>query len=202
MRALQQNVVLTAGIIALLWLIEAVNLLMGNTWLRYGIHPRDVQTLPDILAAPLLHANVAHLLANTGPLAVLTWLVLLRGIRSFLAATLFIVVLGGLGVWLIAPPFTVTVGASGVIFGYLGALVLWGLVERRFISLLVALIVVVLYGGVLWGLLPGTPGVSWQGHLTGLLAGGAAGKVFARRRSEPQLSAVEKRAREIYASRP
>ncbi len=180
MAVLRRNALLMLGLVAALWSIEAVNLLSGQALLRAGIRPRDLPTVWTVLTAPWLHSSILHLAANTVPLLVLGWLVLLRGLRAFLWATAVIVVVGGLALWLVGPPNTITVGASGLIFGFLGLLLARGLFEHRVGSLLLALLVAVLYGGALWGLLPGVPGVSWQGHVTGALNRCRSGSARAR----------------------
>jgi membrane associated rhomboid family serine protease len=81
---------------------------------------------------------------------------------------------GGLGVWLIGRPFSVQVGASGVIFGYLGYLLARGFIERSAGAVMTSLLVLVVYGGALWGLLPTQPGVSFEGHMSGFASGGLA----------------------------
>jgi membrane associated rhomboid family serine protease len=90
-----------------------------------------------------------------------------------MAATTIIVVLGGIAVWLLGKT-AIHIGASGLIFGWFGFLLVRGLVEKRVIPLLIAIAIVVLYGGMFWGVLPGQPGVSWEAHLFGFIAGAAA----------------------------
>ena len=86
---------------------------------------------------------------------------------------------GGLGVWLFAGRFTNHVGASGLIFGYLGFLLARGIFERSFPWMLAACAILFVYGGLLFGVLPGRAGVSWQSHLFGFVAGvGAARFLF------------------------
>src|SRR5437868_5147110 len=81
--------------------------------------------------------------------------------------TAIVMIGGGFALWLVGRPNSVQIGASGVIFGYLGYLLVSGIVERSLGSILVALVVLALYGTTLWGLLPGQPGVSFEGHITG-----------------------------------
>ncbi|HET6318555.1 MAG TPA: rhomboid family intramembrane serine protease [Chloroflexota bacterium] len=168
--------------VALAWVLEIVDqVVFGESLDRFGIRPRDVSALWGILVAPLLHGGWAHLATNTVPFVVLAWLVMLRRVRDFFIVTALVIVGGGLGVWLIAAPNTVHIGASGVIFGYVGYLLARGYFERSLWSVLVALVVAGVYGGALFGLLPGQPGVSWEGHLTGFVSGVGSGKLLANR---------------------
>jgi membrane associated rhomboid family serine protease len=170
-RAKTQATVLL-GFVTAIWVIElADQLLFRRSLDRLGIRPRDLESIWGIAIAPFLHGGLGHLIANTAPLIALGWLVLLRGVGTFLAVSIFVVLLGGLGVWLFGPPNTIHIGASGLIFGLLGYLLARGFFERRLSSILLSVLVGLLYGGALWGLLPGQRGISWQGHLFGFLAG-------------------------------
>lgn len=172
------------GFLGVLWALELVDvLLLGESLDLFGIRPRNVDALSGILAAPFLHGGLAHLLANTIPLAVLGWLVLLRALKTFVIVTVLVTVIGGLAVWLFAAPNTIHIGASGLIFGYLGYLLLRGWFERSFTSILIAIVVAVVYGGALWGVLPGQRGVSWEGHLFGFLAGALSARLLAPRKA-------------------
>nr|BFF25830.1 rhomboid family intramembrane serine protease [Glycomyces mayteni] len=153
---------------------------------QYGITPRTLDGLvPGILAAPFLHADAAHLAANTVPLVVMGVICALRDRRGMWTALVFALVASGLGVWLVSPANSVTVGASGVAFGLLGYLLARGVFMRRIGDLLIALLVFAVYGSLIWGVLPTSPYVSWQAHLFGFLGGIAAAIAVARaRRSE------------------
>ncbi len=144
-----------------------------------GIAPRDVSGLDGILWAPLLHAGWGHLWANTLPLLVLGWLVLAGGLRQFVAVTATVWIVGGVGTWLIGAP-GVHVGASGVIFGWMVFLLLRGFFQRSFAQILVAVVLFFYWGGMLWGVLPGQVGISWEGHLFGALGGVLAAWLVAR----------------------
>jgi membrane associated rhomboid family serine protease len=106
--------------------------------------------------------------------------VLAAGGRRFVYSTAFIMAVSGLGVWFTGSSSTIVVGASGVIFGYLGLLLMRGIVERSWWNLGVVLLVGLLYGWQLFGILPGDPQVSWQGHLFGFLGGIVAAILFRR----------------------
>jgi membrane associated rhomboid family serine protease len=170
--------------VLLAWSVELVDrVAFGGSLERYGIQPRNVAGLWGILAAPLLHAGWLHLFANTVPFVVLGWLVMLRRIRDFVVVTALAILIGGLGVWVTGAANSVHVGASGLIFGYLGYLLARGYFERSLWALLLGVVALVLYGGVLWGVLPSQPGISWQGHLFGFIGGIAAARLLVPARS-------------------
>ena len=179
------------GFAGLLWLIQIVNaFLFRGALVNLGVVPRTLGGLWGILFAPFLHVSFAHLIANTVPLLVLGWFVMLRRKRDLFTVSLLAALVGGLGTWLIAPALSVTVGASVLIFGYLGYLLSRGIFERRFWPIAGSLLVFFLYGGALFGILPGALGISWQAHLFGLLGGVLAarmmrGEAGAVPRSEP-----------------
>ena len=177
------------GCVLLAWLVEFVDeLFYGGALDRFGIQPRNVNALWGILAAPVLHGGWLHLTANSGPFLVLGWLVMLRRIVDFVLVTALAILIGGLGVWLVGSPNSIHVGASGVVFGYLGCLLGRGYFERSFWSVALALVAGLLYGGVLFSVLPGQRGISWEGHLFGLIGGIAAARLLTR--SRPSTSSL------------
>jgi membrane associated rhomboid family serine protease len=179
-RHLGRHFALLAMIVAVLWLIEIFDQLFFFVRLdAYGIRPRTWHGLGQILVAPWLHLGFAHLAANTVPLVVLGWLVMLRRMRDFLVVVLVSALVSGLGIWLFGGAHTIHLGASGVIFGLLGALLARAYFERSWAALALAVVAVFLYGGMLWGVLPGTPGVSWLGHLFGFAGGILAARLLA-----------------------
>jgi membrane associated rhomboid family serine protease len=168
--------------VALLWLLEVVDVATGHALDGFGVTPRDPSELVDVVPSSFIHFGFAHLAANTVPLLVLGFLAALAGLRRFLLVCALIIVVDGLGVWLIAPADTNTAGASGVIFGLFGFLLVTGFVERRPLGVLAGVLIAAVWGGsILTGLAPTQTGVSWQGHLIGLLAGVAAAFLFRRR---------------------
>jgi membrane associated rhomboid family serine protease len=174
-RTLKSQAVLLGGFVLLLWLIEGADwLLWGYRFDQWGIRPRQLEGLWGVLLAPFLHAGFGHLMANTVPLLVLGWLVLVQGLRPFLIVTITVMLVSGLGTWLVAPAHTLHIGASGLIFGYFGFLLLRGYFERSGPAIFLSILVVILYGGLIWGVLPQGPGISWQGHLFGFVGGGLA----------------------------
>ncbi|MBD88795.1 MAG: rhomboid family intramembrane serine protease [Deltaproteobacteria bacterium] len=159
------------GFLVLLWTIEIVDtVLLGSSLQHFGLQPRSLDGLVGILTMPFLHGGWDHLASNTFPLAIFGTLVLLRGLERFLVVSAIIIVVSGTAVWLVARS-SIHIGASGLIFGYLGYLMSIGFWERKLGPVLLSLAIGFLYGGMLWGVLPGQPGVSWEGHLFGFLAG-------------------------------
>lgn len=157
-------------------------LVFGGALDRYGIVPRDPGSLSHILTAPFLHVGFPHLIANTAPLAVLAFMSALRGAVRFVLATLVIVVVGGLLVWLLGRGGSSHLGASELVFGYFAYLVGVGWWERTPAAVAVALVTLLLYGGILWGVLPTHPIISWEAHLFGFVAGLIAAALLHRRR--------------------
>lgn len=171
------------GFVALLYVLEVVDALAGHRLDQYGVRPRSDEGLAGILLAPLLHGGWGHLEANTVPTLVLLFVLLLSGVARAVQATAIIWLVGGLGVWLLAPGGTVHLGASVLIFGWLVYLVLRGLWTRRPLEIVLGVVLFLVYGGLLLGVLPGEPGVSWQGHLFGALGGALAAYVLGERRT-------------------
>lgn len=157
------------------WVLEIIDSLFFHGALnRLGVRPRTMAGLWGIFLAPFLHGSFAHLMANTIPFLVLGWFVIMQGIREFWVVTAITAVISGLGMWLFGSTNSVHIGASGLIFGYFGYLLLRGYFERSLQAILWAIVVVLLYGGMLWGVLPLYVGVSWQAHLFGFIGGGIA----------------------------
>jgi membrane associated rhomboid family serine protease len=183
--------------VALLYVIELIDVLNRHDLDDNGIRPLEADGLWGIIWAPLLHANWQHLIANTVPALILGFLMTLAGLARFIYATAIVWIVGGFGTWLIgntgAPPGVETnhIGASGLIFGWLTFLIVFGWFTRHVWQIVVGLLVLFVYGGVLLGALPGSFGISWQGHLCGAIAGVFAAYVL----SGPERKARESRRR-------
>ena len=121
----------------------------------YGIRPHSLIGLRGILFAPFLHGGFGHLIANTVPFLILGWLVMIQETSDFWIVTIITMIVGGVGTWMLGAPNSIHIGASSLIFGYL-------------------------YGGLIWGVLPTQPGISWQGHLFGFLGGVLSAKLIAK----------------------
>jgi membrane associated rhomboid family serine protease len=173
------------AMVALMWLTEVIDAVAGGRLDQYGIHPRDIDGLPEIVSAPFLHAGFGHLISNTIPFAVMGAAIALGGLVRVAAVTAVVGLVSGLGTWLIAPPDTVTLGASGLVFGYATYLVARGLLSKRIVDLVVGAVVVAIWGfALLQGVLP-QERISWQAHVFGAIGGVIAASLLAGRRREP-----------------
>jgi membrane associated rhomboid family serine protease len=179
---------LMVGFIGLIWVLQIANW-AGRYQLdyHYGIVPRDLGRLPQIFTAPFLHFSWDHIEGNSGPLFVFGLLAAYRGVYKFLGVTLIVALTSGLAVWLFQGSHDLTVGASGLIFGYFGYVLSRGLIDRNLIDALAAVVMALSYAYILTVAIPGTPGVSWLGHLGGLIGGVACGWIFRTRRGLPKV---------------
>ncbi|NJO78430.1 MAG: rhomboid family intramembrane serine protease [Cyanobacteria bacterium RM1_2_2] len=183
---IQSQIAILGGFVGLMWALEILDLFLGGWLNRFGIRPQSIVGLRGILFAPFLHGNFFHLIANTVPFVILGWFVMLRRTSDFLTVTALVMLISGFGTWLFAPSYTNHIGASGVVFGYLGFLLFRGYFERSIGSILTSVVVGVLYGGMIWGVLPGQLGISWQGHLFGFIGGIVAARLLAQpKRTRP-----------------
>ena len=173
-----------AEFVGLLYVVELTDTILDNRLDAAGVRPREAEGLDGIAFAPLLHSGWDHLFANTVPLLLFGFLILLAGVARWLAVTAVVWLVGGVGVWLTGADQTVHLGASVLAFGWLVYLLLRGVFSRSVGQILVGVVLLFLYGGVLWGVLPGQPGVSWQGHLFGALGGAWAAWWLGRRDRE------------------
>lgn len=180
--------VLMVLFLALLWAVELINLATDRELAQAGgIRPRDPGSLIDIATAPFLHGSLEHLASNALPLFSLGFIAAMTGWKRFLLVTLVVIVVGGIGVWLFSPGNSISVGASGVVFGYFGYLLMRGLVDRRPVDIVVSLGVALSFGYVMWNSIGfGIQGISWQGHLSGLVGGLVAALVFREPRPKAQ----------------
>jgi len=172
-----------AAMVALMWLLEVVDVIAGNRLDAYGIEPRSTEGLPEVVSAPFLHLGFDHLVSNTVPFAVMGAAIALGGVVRVLMVTAIVALVSGLGVWLIAPSGTTTLGASGLVFGYATYLLLRGVFNRSVLEIAIGVVVGVVWGtALLGGLLP-QEGISWQAHFFGAVGGVIAARALRRERA-------------------
>lgn len=184
---LKQALLVMAGVVAVLWLIEVVDTLTRHALDAFGIIPRQLDGLDGILFAPLLHAGFAHLAANSVPLFALGTVLWTEGLKRLLVTVSSAWLSSGVFAWLIGPVQTIVIGASGVIFGLITYLIVRGFLSRSWLHLGIGLVVMFGYGYALLGIFPWAvgPQVAWQGHLGGAV-GGLLAAWLLHRRSQPQ----------------
>ncbi len=165
------SILVPGRMVFLMWLIFFIETNYGIDLAVFGILPRNPYGLLGLIFGPLLHGSLLHLASNTVPLLFLgTTLYYFYGRigRKVFLAGYF---LTGILVWLFARP-SFHIGASGLIYAIASFLFFSGIVRTEFRSMLISLIVVLAYGGLVWGVLPTMPGISWESHLFGALVGG------------------------------
>ena len=180
-----QTVLALAGV---MWIVEIVDAVVGQRLDEAGIEPRDVEGLTGVIAAPFLHADFAHLAANTVPFLVLGFVIALSGALRVVAVTVIVALVSGLGTWLTAASGTLHVGASGVVFGYATYLLARGFFNRHPLEIAIGVVVGVVWGGALLAGLEPQEGISWQGHLFGAIGGVVAARALAPRTGEQDRS--------------
>lgn len=171
---LLKNLKIALAAVAVLWVVYLLNFMIAADLRLYGLRPRHLNALWGIFAAPLLHVDLRHLIANTGAFFVLL-VVSLSFNRALTAkALLIIVVVGGGLVWLFGSSNSIHIGASGIIFGLMGFLMFLGVFRREWTALGFSVAIFVLYGGAILSLLTYVPGISWGGHFFGFISGVSA----------------------------
>jgi membrane associated rhomboid family serine protease len=157
-------------IVASFWAVFIINELVIIDFNQFGIIPRRTEGLKGILFAPFLHGDFGHLMSNTVPMLVLTTVLFWFYRRVALRVLLLSTIMGGTLVWIFGRS-AFHIGASGVVFALVGFLIASGIFRKKIKALLIAIIIFLLYGGVVWGVLPTQPGVSWESHLFGFISG-------------------------------
>jgi membrane associated rhomboid family serine protease len=170
--------------VALLWLLALLDQTFDLQIYRLGIYPRSAAGLPGILFAPLIHGSWAHLLSNSFALLVLLTALLYGYPRSARPALLLIWLGSGIGVWLFARA-SWHFGASGLTHGIMFYIFTSGILRRDRPSIALALIVFLLYGGMIWTIFPQQPDISYESHFFGAGCGILAAVLFARRDPRP-----------------
>ena len=167
-KPLQERVLPIAVLVGTIWLVFVLDLFLPLE--RFGLVPRSLSGLVGIVTMPFLHGSLGHLLSNTVPLVILLGLLVVSR-RQPWSTVILLVLASGLALWILGRS-ALHIGASGLIYALMGYLIAVGMLERRLASALIALFVGITYGtAIIGGILPGTRGVSWEGHLFGLLAG-------------------------------
>ena len=181
--------------VAVMWVVEAADQVLiavtGNRQVLddYGVHPLSTEGLLGIVFQPLLHGDWAHLIGNSIALMVLGSIIAMSGVKPLVTVTVISWLASGFVSWLLGGSGTVHIGASGIVFGYIFYVILRGFFSRRFLHLLIGVVIGLFYGiDALSGLSPMQAGVSWQGHLGGAIGGFLTAYGLKRNREPKQLA--------------
>lgn len=159
------------GFVIFIWIVHVFQLITSIDLVRFGVYPRSVDGLPGILTGPMIHGSWEHLFSNTMSFLILGATMFWFYPRIAFKSIAWMYLLSGLGIWLIGQPGSFHIGASGVIYGMVSFVFWSGIFRRNIKSVVLALIILVLYAGFFEGIIPGKEGISWEGHLSGGIAG-------------------------------
>jgi len=160
-----------------IWIVHFLSLLLNEDLTKIGLLPRNLLGLLGILTSPLIHADFSHLISNTIPLIILGWIIFSFYPKLSYLLFVFIYLLTGLLVWIFARQ-VYHIGASGIVYGFVSFLFFSGIFRRDNKSIALALVITFLYGGLVWGMIPGWKGISWESHLFGAITGLIAAYLF------------------------
>lgn len=182
---LTQSILWPVYAVGLLWVIHAVQFLSGLDFGYFGVYPRTIFGLRGVLFSPLIHGDWGHLLANTPPLFALSAMILFFYRKVALPSMTIIYFLSGLAVWGFGRS-VFHIGASGVIYGLVAFVFFSGIFRRNLKAITLALIVLMYYGSMFLGILPGQDGISWESHLLGAVVGVLVAFLYRKEREEDE----------------
>ena len=159
-------------LISIMWMVFALDYFLELNLYKYGLFPKTLSGFVGVFTSPFIHstADFSHILNNSAPAFVLTWMLFYHYRTLATKSFLFIYLFTGLGMWLFARE-NYHIGMSGVIYGLTAFLVVSGFVRKNMRVAAISLMVVFLYGSMVWGIFPNKEGVSWEAHAIGLIGG-------------------------------
>jgi membrane associated rhomboid family serine protease len=164
------GLIIASGFLVVIWLAKLFEVYTGIDFSEYGVLPHQIKGLRGVIFAPLIHSDFSHLISNSTSLFVLTFSLFALYTRSALWVFPIIYIFHGFAVWMFARE-AYHIGASGLVYGFASYLFFLGLFRKDTRSIALALLVVFLYGGLVWGILPTDPKVSFEAHLAGAVTG-------------------------------
>lgn len=167
---IKQRIWILSILTTVLIIIQCINSVTGDALNNFGILPRTTRGLVGILCAPWLHSNWEHLFSNLPILLILSALLISQSVRDYIKSSIFIILFSGLLVWIFART-AIHIGASGWIFGLWALLLARAFTQRSLLDFIFAAVVFIYYGGITSGMIPGTPGISFEAHIAGAIAG-------------------------------
>lgn len=183
-------------LLAIMWSIKISEIVLGKSLaFNWGVIPRSGDHLFNIFSMPFLHGDMNHLISNSGPFLIFSLMILTQvNAWKYLKTFLLISILGGVMLWGLGRE-SIHIGASGVVFGFWGFLVGNAIFRKSFLDFIISATVMVLYGGILYGVLPTDAGISWEGHLFGLIGGVAASYLLHSKDDDPAASSIRSKNR-------
>ena len=172
------------GFVLLIWVVYWIEIRFGVNFTPYGVKPQTMLGLRGVLFSPFIHGSLAHLWHNTVPLFVLSTALFYFYHKIAWRVFFLIILLSGIGTWLIGRS-AYHIGMSGVIYGLVSFLFFKGIRAKHFRLIALSLLVVFLYGSLVWGTLPMDEKISWEGHLAGFIAGAILGFRFRESVAKP-----------------
>jgi membrane associated rhomboid family serine protease len=178
------SLIVSSVFIIILWIIKLSEGILGISFSEYGVYPRSPEGLKGVIFSPLIHSDFSHLISNSTTLFVSMFVLLYFYRDSAYKVLLIVWVVTGLSVWWIGRE-SFHIGASGVIYGLISFLFFSGILRKDKRAVALSLLMVFLYGGLVWGVLPIKEDVSFESHLMGALAGLVCALIF--RKSDPPM---------------
>lgn len=164
--------------VVVMWLVKAVELSFDISFAGWGNWPRDIKGIPGIFLMPFIHGDIGHLISNSIPLLVLGGL-LFNAYKEVAWKVIFWVwLIGGVWLWMGGRTGSPHIGASGVVYGLAAFLVFSGVIRKHFQLMAISMLVIFLYGSIIWYVFPIKERISWEGHLFGALAGAVCAWYF------------------------
>lgn len=175
-----QSLLIPTSFVLFIIFVKAIESILGISLINFGLYPRTIYGLLGILTSPLLHSNIEHLFSNVFPLLVLGVSIEFFYTESSKKVFLISYVLTGILVWMFARE-SYHVGASGIAYALFSFLFFSGILKRDKRSITLSLLVVFLYGGLIYGIFPIKEGISWESHLIGLIVGLFTALIFRKK---------------------
>ncbi len=174
-----------------LWAIKLIELAFDVQFTQLGIYPRHLKGIPGILTAPLVHGSVKHLLSNSLPVFLLMSALFYFYPKISIRVIVWSWIATGTAIWL-GGRFAWHIGISGIIYALAAFLFFSGIICKNRRLSVISLLVVFVYGGMIWGIFPNQPEVSWEAHLFGFISGIIIAYWFA-----PDIKLIDKKIEKI-----
>lgn len=157
-------------IILILWIVKIIGFIFGTDFHTLGIFPRSLFGLFGVITSPFLHGDFQHLIANTLPFLILSTILFFFYKRKSVLIFILLWITSGLLTWIIGRS-SWHIGMSSVIYAIASFLIFGGFFSKKVLLIVVSLVVIFAYSGLIFGIFPTESRISWEGHLSGAIAG-------------------------------